>query len=79
MNGKLQAEDNALSRMFELYEKDGEIIDAAYVRTLGRHPTEFETQRIVSAFGEYEFEQRRGLFEDLLWSLMSSREFLFNH
>ena len=79
LNGKLEAEDNWLGGMLARTLTDEHLIRAAFMRTLARSPTDSELQAILASFGDYEKSQRRSLFEDLLWGLMSSREFLFNH
>jgi hypothetical protein len=48
------------------------------LRTLGRGPTPGEQQAILEELGR-NGEDRHATLEDLLWSLMTSREFLFNH
>ena len=79
LNKKLAQKDNWIGRKLTETTDDAIVIKQAYQRALGRAPTGDESTRILSAFGEYPPEQRRKLFEDLLWGLMSSREFLFNH
>lgn len=54
-----------------------EIVDALFLRTLSRMPTVSEHRDAV-AFVE-SAEKRRALVEDLLWALLNSNEFLFNH
>ena len=79
LNGKLEAADNWLGEMLAHTLTDEHLIRAAFMRTLARPPTDSELQEILASFGDYDRLQRRSLFEDLLWGLMSSREFLFNH
>lgn len=79
LNGKLQAADNWLGELLEKSLSDKYLVQAAYERTLARKPTASEWQAIEKAFGDYQPAERRALYEDLLWGLMSSREFLFNH
>jgi hypothetical protein len=44
-----------------------------------RNPTDEESEKLLAAMKAAEGSKRRELVEDLYWSLMSSREFLFNH
>jgi hypothetical protein len=68
-----------VDRWLAQYESDlPGLVRAAYLRTLSRSPTEAEQSQIVHELQQTDTE-RRVLVEDLLWSLMSSREFLFNH
>jgi hypothetical protein len=55
------------------------IIDEAYVRTLSRRPTPEEMEKLTAECSVAQDADARQLVEDLYWSLMSSREFLFNH
>ena len=79
LNGKLEAKDNWLGDVLDKTLSDEYVVKLAYRRALGRQPTENESREILASFGEYGASERRQLFEDLLWGLMSSREFLFNH
>ena len=53
-----------------------EVIDELYLSTLSRLPTAAERDLMLPAFTELD---RRAATEDVLWSLMNSKEFLFNH
>ena len=55
-----------------------QVIDELYLRCLGREPSANERAKIVSLLGDKPQEQAKGL-EDLFWSLLNSREFMFNH
>jgi len=78
LNQKLEAKDNGLSKLLEANRSDAEIIDEAYLASLARLPTEAEKSRLVAALAEAGAD-RRLLIEDLYWSILSSKEFLFNH
>jgi hypothetical protein len=68
-------------KLIERQQKAGkqthEIIDELYVRTLSRHPKPDE-MNILLAQLEQQKEKQKGL-HDVFWSLLNSREFLFNH
>jgi hypothetical protein len=53
-----------------------EVIDDLYLSTLSRLPSDAERDLMLSAFTELD---RRAATEDVLWTLMNSKEFLFNH
>lgn len=55
-----------------------EIIDELYLATLSRQPTAEETVLMREAFSSPE-ATRRAAAEDVLWALLNSKEFLFNH
>jgi hypothetical protein len=54
-----------------------EIVDELFLTTLTRYPTDRETELMMTAFDE--LGDRRAATEDVLWALMNSKEFLFNH
>jgi hypothetical protein len=56
-----------------------DIVEQAYWRSVSRPPTAEEKNRLVSELEATPAEERRTALEDLLWSLLSSREFIFNH
>lgn len=55
-----------------------EIIDELYLSTLSRIPTEAEKSLMLQAFESPETD-RRAASEDVLWALLNSRQFVFNH
>jgi hypothetical protein len=79
LNSKLEKKDNRVDKLIAEYKDDKELIRQAYLLTLLREPKDDELQQLAVAMDEGGKAGRRELVEDLLWSLMSSREFLFNH
>jgi hypothetical protein len=55
-----------------------EIIGELYLSTLSRLPTDKEEQLMLQAFEGAETD-RRAAAEDVLWALLNSKEFVFNH
>ncbi len=53
-----------------------EIIEELYLATLSRRPADDEGKLMLQAFAE---QDRRSATEDVLWALLNSKEFLFNH
>ena len=53
-----------------------ELIDELYLCTLSRFPTSAEQELMQQAFRETD---RRAAAEDVLWTLLNSKEFVFNH
>ena len=56
------------------------IVDDLYLAALSRLPTDDERQPSSSAeLAAAKPDERRQAIEDLYWSVLTSREFLFNH
>jgi hypothetical protein len=78
LNQKLEAKDNRLAELLAAGRADVEIVDEIYLAALSRYPTETEKARLTAVLGEVG-DDHRLLLEDLFWSVLSSKEFLFNH
>ena len=57
---------------------DDALLDALFLRTLARKPSD-EQRRLVKGLLADKEVNREGVYRDLLWSLLNSKEFLFNH
>ncbi len=80
LNKKLAAKDNTLEKLLAKGPTDDEIAAEAYLLTVARTPTEKELQAIRKLLADAKDPaEKRLVLEDVFWSLMSSREFLFNH
>ena len=61
---------------------DAERIEEIFLVTLARFPTDKERNAMLATIGEVpadDQEQRRLIYEDIVWSLITTVEFLFNH
>ena len=74
---KLQNGNARIGKMFEAKRSMPQMIEELYLATFSRYPT---PQEIFNAAGyiDRDSEPRKAV-EDLLWTLLNSREFLFNH
>ena len=89
INEKLRSEKSRVAQLLQSKATEDEIIADAYLRTLSRRPTESERAELKKVFATALDSEptndksadaiRREVIEDLYWSLMSSREFLFQH
>jgi hypothetical protein len=79
LNAKLQATDNRLTQKLVAGASAEQVISDLYLSALSRQPTETEKTKLLAVLAETPAEGQRLLFEDLYWSVLTSREFLFNH
>jgi hypothetical protein len=78
VNKKLAAKGSAAEKAMEETE-NAKIIDELYLAALSRLPSDGERERLVAELAAASDEERRQTIEDLYWSVLTSREFLFNH
>jgi hypothetical protein len=55
------------------------IVEELYLAALSRLPTDDEKLKLVGELSAAPADERRQAIEDLYWSVLTSREFLFNH
>lgn len=81
INEKLSHSDSVVGKWIEAKLSVAQMIEAAYLRTLARFPNADELERVSREIAEADAAgaPRRESVEDLMWSLMSSSEFLFAH
>lgn len=80
LNQKLSAKDNRLSQLLDSKQPDAQLVDQAYWLTLSRAPSEKEKAGMLKVLAaSTDPAEKRLALEDTFWSLLSSREFLFNH
>lgn len=81
LNEKLSDKQCVISRWIDNRVAIESVIEEAYLRSLSRLPSAAERKKVGSVIAENDLAQvsRRESLEDLLWSLMTSREFLFAH
>lgn len=79
INKKLQSKGSRVDQFLDGGLPNYALIEQAYLAALSRFPTDDEMQRLLDVMNESKAEDRRIVVEDLLWSILTSREFLFNH
>jgi hypothetical protein len=79
VNDKLAAPENRLARWLTEKKSDKELIEDVFLTSLARLPQQHELDEISAVLAAASAEERRIVLEDVVWGIVSSREFLFNH
>lgn len=80
INEKLKTSGNWVDALLAEKLEPRELVQRVYRRCLSRQPTDAEVKQLTRLLAEAEAaDGMRVALEDLLWGVMSSREFLFNH
>ena len=76
---KLESNQGRVAKFLEAGTSNDEMIDTVYLAALSRTPNENERQKLVALLMETPAEEKRAAIEDLFWSVLTSKEFLFQH
>jgi len=79
LNGKLRAKNNVIERGMAAKKPDAELLDDLYLHAFSRRPTAGERKTILDELAKTPEAEKRQAWEDVYWSVLSSKEFLFNH
>ena len=89
LNRKLMAQGAAVDMLVKLGLSNGRILDNIFLSAFSRYPGKAERGAMLKALSEAESknagtvlrggEAKREILEDLLWAVLTSKEFLFNH
>ncbi|MCA9076136.1 MAG: DUF1553 domain-containing protein [Planctomycetaceae bacterium] len=82
INQKLQADSSRAEKLLQLRRSgmsDEALLDEIYLACLSRFPTETERTELLDMLPDTGTGDEREVIEDIFWSILSSREFLFNH
>lgn len=74
---KVQDREGMAARLAQSELPPEKIVDELYLTTLSRMPSDAERQVMVGPFAEV--KDRREATEDVLWTLLNLKEFVFNH
>jgi Protein of unknown function (DUF1553)/Protein of unknown function (DUF1549) len=79
LNDKLRDPNSRVAHWLKEKTPDAEIVSRLYQLALTREPTATERAKLVALLAEAKTEaERREAIEDLVWAVLTSREFLFN-
>ena len=76
--GKVQSPAGWLAKTLKAEPDDGKVLDALFLRTLARKPTDAERAKVKELRADKE-STREEVFGDLLWAVLNSKDFLFNY
>ncbi len=79
LNLKLAAKDNRVDQLLVSGKPSAQLVEEAYLTAVARHPTSAESKAMATLLDTAKPEAKREVMQDILWSLMSARDFVFNH
>ncbi|HXU77129.1 MAG TPA: DUF1553 domain-containing protein [Methylomirabilota bacterium] len=80
LNRKLSGKNNRIASWLDQNKSDQDMIQDLYLSALARYPTPREKEKLLAALHSTDdATQRRVILEDVVWAVVSSKEFLFNH
>ena len=88
LNSKLSGGGSSINLFLKLGLSDRRILEHVFLSAFSRYPTESERKSILAALRESRREQgpvetrrqaRREALQDMIWALLTKKEFLFNH
>ncbi len=79
VNDKLSAKAGRVTQVLAAEPPPAEIIDEAYRLCLSRPASDEQRKKFEELLAATKPEEKRQAVEDLYWSLLTSREFLFQH
>lgn len=74
---KISAAGGRVARLLKSEQSAADIIDELYLATYSRNPTNSERETAARFLSET--DDRKTALEDLMWSLLNSTSFVFNH
>ena len=82
LNDKLRDPKSIVNRWIEKKTTDAEVVTELFSRTLCREPSGTERKKFEALLAEAAKsgpDARREALEDIVWAILTSKEFLFNH
>ena len=79
INSKIGEANGRIAKRITEKHSDDFILNDLYLSSVGRAPKPGERKLVMAALGFSSESQRKSIFEDVLLTLLNSREFLLNH
>jgi len=77
LQGKLKHAEGAVALLAKSGKSNDEVLDELFLRTLARRPTAKERADLIKVLAPA--EKREEVLQDVLWALINTKEFMFNH
>ncbi len=77
INARISSKDGRVAKLIESKRTNPQLIQELYLATFSRYPTTVELKQRVATLEKA--KDRKQAAEDLLWALVNSKEFIFNH
>lgn len=74
---KIRNANGLVSKVAKSMKSPAEMVEELYLSAYARRPTEAELEKTVAYIGRQ--KERKQALEDVLWVILNSKEFLFNH
>jgi hypothetical protein len=74
---KIKSPEARLATLLKQFPDDAPLTTQLYLTTLGRPPTAAEHEAVLRQHSAA--QPREAFFADLLWALLNTKEFAFNH
>ncbi|HEY1068881.1 MAG TPA: DUF1553 domain-containing protein, partial [Pirellulales bacterium] len=79
IENKIATSKGRIEKLIEAKTGPTEAVSELYLAALARRPTPEEAARAVNYVTAATEDKRRAALEDVLWTLLNSKEFVFNH
>lgn len=77
IDAAIRSEEGRLAGLVSSTTEDGPVLEELYLAAFARRPLDEERTAVSGHLAGA--ENRREVFEDVLWSILNSKEFVFNH
>jgi hypothetical protein len=77
VRGKLEKSSNRIGKFLDAGQSDSNSLEEVYLAALARKPTQSERAGVTAHIGRR--PDRRKAWEDVVWALLNSKEFLLRH
>jgi hypothetical protein len=78
VENRLRAGDGLVAKLTKAKKPTPEVVEELYLTAYARRPSKAELERTV-AYIEKQQQNRQQPLEDVLWVILNSKEFMFNH